>query len=471
MMGQQGGSQDRLFYSFNLDDHVPRNHLLRGIDRFFDLGALRSHLAPFYSHTGRPSIDPELMMRMLIVGYCFGIRSERRLCEEVHLNLAYRWFCRLDLEDEVPDHSTFSKNRHGRFRESDAFRHVFESVLRRCMSEGLVRGEGFAIDASVIKADASRARGVPGAETADWRKGLGTTRAVREYLDAIEEVNAVRDDDVEPPAPPAPGKNVSLTDPAASWTAAPGGPAFYAYSTNYLIDLDAGIIVDVEATPAHRTREVESTKTMIDRVERRFGMKPERLVGDTAYGTAPMLAWMVEDKGIAPHVPVWDRTERKDGTLSRSEFAWDEQANEYRCPQGHALRSDRRQFAIPREHITQADTIIYRASQHDCTGCSMKQHCCPSTSHRKIARSVHERSRDVARQLADTPGYRQSRRDRKKVEMLFAHLKRILKLDRLRLRGPTGVHDEFLLAATAQNLRRMAKRFLEAKKETALVPI
>ena len=319
MMGQQGGSQDRLFYSFNLDDHVPRNHLLRGIDRFFDLGELRTHLAPFYSHTGRPSIDPELMIRMLIVGYCFGIRSERRLCEEVHLNLAYRWFCRLDLEDAVPDHSTFSKNRHGRFRESDAFRHVFESVLRRCMSEGLVGGEGFAIDASVIKADANRARGVPGAETTDWRKD-----AARAVLCASTWMRSKRPTrrvtTTQPPQPPAPGKNVSLTDPAARWTAAPGGPAFYAYSTNYLIDLDAGIIVDVEATPAHRTQEVESTKTMIDRVEQRFGMKPDRLVGDTAYGTAPMLGWMVEDKGIAPHVPVWDRSERKDGTLSSSEF-------------------------------------------------------------------------------------------------------------------------------------------------------
>jgi transposase len=254
MMGQQGGSQDRLFYSVSLDDHVPRNHLLRGIDRFFNLGELRTHLAPFYSQTGRPSIDPELMKRMLIVGYCFGIRCERRLCEEVDLNLAYRWFCRLDLEDTVPDHSTFSKNRHGRFRESDAFRHVFESVLRRCMSEGLVRGEGFAIDASVIKADANRARGVPGCETTDWRKGVATTRAVREYLDALEEINAVQDDDAHPPQPPVPGKNVSLTDPAARWTAAPGGPAFYAYSTNYLIDLDVGIIVDVEATPAHRSQ-------------------------------------------------------------------------------------------------------------------------------------------------------------------------------------------------------------------------
>lgn len=468
MMGQQGGSQDRFFYSFNLDDHVPRNHLLRGIDRFFDLSELRQHLAPFYSHTGRPSIDPALMIRMLIVGYCFGIRSERRLCEEVHLNLAYRWFCRLDLEDAVPNHSTFSKNRHGRFRESDAFRHVFESVLRRCMSEGLVGGEGFAIDASVIKADANRTRGVPGSETTDWRKDAGTSRAVGEYLDALEQVNPTSDDDAE--SPPPPGKNVSLTDPAARWTAAPGGPAFYAYSTNYLIDLDAGIIVDVEATPSHRTQEIESTKTMIDRVEQRFGLKPERLVGDTAYGTGPMLGWMVEDKGIAPHVPVWDKTERKDGTLSSTEFAWDEQANEYRCPQGHALRSDRRQFTKPRERITQAGTIIYSTSQHDCTGCPMKQRCCPNTPVRKITRSVHERSRDVARKIGTTPQYEQSRRDRKKVEMLFAHLKRILKLDRLRLRGLSGAHDEFLLAATAQNLRRMAKRLFEGPQSTAAMP-
>ena len=142
MMGQQGGNQDRLFYSFNLDTHVPPDHLLRGIDRFLVLGDLRQHLGPFYSHTGRPSVDPELMIRMLIVGYSFGIRSERRLCEEIHLNLAYRWFCRLGLEDAVPDHSTFSKNRHGRFRESEAFRHVFESVVERSIREGLVGGEG-----------------------------------------------------------------------------------------------------------------------------------------------------------------------------------------------------------------------------------------------------------------------------------------------------------------------------------------
>ena len=156
MMGRQSSDQDRLFYSFDLETIVPLDHLLRGIDNFLDLSALRDHLSSFYSHTGRPSIDPELMIRMLIVGYSFGIRSERQLCEEVRLNLAYRWFCRLGLEDDVPDHSTFSVNRHGRFRDSDLFRHVFEGVLTRCMNEGLVGGEGFAIDASIIKANANR---------------------------------------------------------------------------------------------------------------------------------------------------------------------------------------------------------------------------------------------------------------------------------------------------------------------------
>lgn len=466
MMGQKA-SQDQLFYAFNLVDHIPHDHLLRGVDRFLDLGELRQHLAPFYSHTGRPSIDPELMIRMLVVGYCFGIRSERRLCEEVHLNLAYRWFCRLGLEDRVPDHSTFSKNRHGRFRQSDAFRFVFETVLRRCMTEGLVRGEGFAIDASVIKADANRARGVPGEET-DWRQGNGCSRAVREYLAGLEENNPMADDSsAERPEPSSPPKNISLTDPAARWTAAPGGPAFYAYSTNYLIDLAAGIIVDVEATPAHRTQEVDSTRTMIDRVERRFQLRPSRLVGDTAYGTAPMLAWMVQDKQIAPHVPVWDKTGRMDGLLTISDFKWSADYNEYTCPEGRPLRSEWRPFKHPRTHITKADTVIYRASQMDCAACSLKKRCCPNTPYRKIARSIHEDARDVARSIAQTPEYQQSRRDRKKVEMLFAHLKRILKLDRLRLRGLNGARDEFLMAATAQNLRRMAKWLMPTGEDLA----
>jgi hypothetical protein len=347
----------------------------------------------------------------------------------------------------VPEHSTFSKNRHGRFRVSGALRWLFDEVVHRCMAADLVKGEGFAVDASVIAADANRQRGVASGEAVDWKDPALSTRAVREYLDAL---------DGEAIAQGQP-KNISLTDPLARWTAAPGGPAFYAYSTNYLVDTEHGVIVDVEATPAYRTTEVESTKTMIDRVEKRFDLKPERLIGDMAYGTAPMLAWLVEDKGIEPHVPVWDKTQRADETLSSSDFQWNEQANEYRCPQGHALRREWRSFTNPRTHITKADTIIYRSSKSDCAACPMKDRCCPNTPIRKIARSVHESARDVARRIRTSDQYQRSRRERKKVEMLFAHLKRILKLDRLRLRGLSGASDEFTLAAVAQNLRRLAK--------------
>ena len=272
MMGRQDDDQDHLFYQFNLDELVPEDHLLRYVDRVLDLKGLRSHLAPFYSHTGRPSIDPELMIRMLLIGYCFGIRSERRLCDEVQLNLAYRWFCRLSIEDPVPDHSTFSKARHGRFRESDTLRFVFEQVVERCIREGLVGGAGFAVDASIIKADASRQRVLDRDDDDDWPTPNLSTRPVREYLSSL-------DPDQQP------AERISLTDPQARWTAAPGGPAFFAYSTNYLIDVDAGIIVDVEATPAYRPDEVNSTKTMVNRVEARFDLKPSHLIGDTAYGT------------------------------------------------------------------------------------------------------------------------------------------------------------------------------------------
>ena len=330
MMGQRQSGQERLFYCFNLEEHVPQNHLLRGIDRFLDLGDLRQHLAPYYSHTGRPSIDPELMIRMLLVGYCFGIRSERRLCEEVHLNLAYRWFCRLGLEDGLPDHSSFSKNRHGRFRDHETFRYLFERIVRRCMEGGFVGGEGFAVDASLIRADANRQRAVAGGETIDWRDAKLCTRAVREYLRGLEATN---------PTDSVP-KSISLTDPCARWTALEG-PACFGYYTNYLIDLHAGVILDTQASPAVRNEEVNAAQRMIERVEERFGIKPNRLVGDTAYGSGPMLGWLVEDKHIAPHIPVWDKSERDDGTFGRSAFIFDAEHNRYLCPSGKHLKPTR----------------------------------------------------------------------------------------------------------------------------------
>src|SRR5882762_7746078 len=293
MMGERCVRQEALFYEFSLEQHVPETHLQRLIDRFVELDNLRQELAPYYSAMGRPSVDPELMIRMLIVGYCVGIRSERRLCEEVHLNLAYRWFCRLGLDSAVPDHSTFSKNRHGRFRDSDLLRKVFETTVQRCIDEGLVGGEGFAVDASMIKADANRQHSVPGIE---WSAPETASHAVREYL-------AVLDDAAFGGATPVVPKFISSADPASRWTAANGGLAFFAYCTNYLIDLKHAVIVDVEATTAIRQAEVTAQQRMIDRTQGRFGLRPERLAADAAYGSAENLAWLVHERDIEPHIP------------------------------------------------------------------------------------------------------------------------------------------------------------------------
>jgi transposase len=447
MMGERTVLQEPLFFGFSLERHVPADNVLRSIDRFVDLDGVRAHLRPFYSPIGRPSIDPELLIRMLLVGYCFGIRSERRLCEEVHLNLAYRWFCRLGLDGDIPDHSTFSKNRHGRFRESDVLRELFETVVRRCMDEGLVGGEGFAVDASLIAADANRQRGVPGD---DGLPATKVSRAITEYL-------AVLDDAAFGGATPVTPKFVSPADPASRWTGAAKGPAFFAYSTNYLIDLDNAVIVDVEASTAVRQAEVTAARTMIERVQERFELWPERLAADTAYGSAEMLDWLVHEQGVEPHIPVWDKSTREDGTFSRSDFAYDHAADAYTCPAGKALVPRRRPFKQPRGNAPKDDTYRYRASTRDCGPCPLKPSCCPNTPARKVTRSIYEGARDFARDIAKTDAYVTSRRERKKVEMLFAHLKRILRLERLRLRGPCGARDEFLLAATAQNLRKLAK--------------
>jgi transposase len=442
MMGHLKSDQGQLFYEFRLGDAVPEDHLVRKIDAALDLSWLRSELAPHYSSTGRPSIDPELMIRMLVVGYVFAIRSERLICREVQVNLAYRWFCRLGIEDAVPDHSAFSRARNERFREGDVLRSVFERVVEACIAAGLVGGEGFAVDASLIAADANKQRSIAGQ---DWRKDRDpkrSSRAVREYLATLNDTAWGAASDVVP-------KFVSPSDPAAQWTGAHKGPAFFAYSDNYLIDVKFGVIVDVEASRAIRQAEVGAAKTMIERTEERFGLKPERLVGDTAYGAAPMLNWLVEEKGIAPHIPVFDKSKRDDGTFSRSDFQYDPTSDVYHCPAGKTLTTTG-------TIVNDGTTLLYLARKHDCDGCKLRALCCPKVPFRKIPRDIHEHARDVARSLAGTERFEQSRHERKKIEMRFAHLKRILRLGRLRLRGPRGAQDEFVLAAIAQNLRRIA---------------
>ncbi len=215
--------------------------------------------------------------------------------------------------------------------------------------------------------------------------------------------------------------------------------------------------MDVEATTAVRQAEVAAAKTMIDRTADQFDVTPSRLAADAGYGSAEMLGWLVDERGIEPHVRVFDKSERTDGTFSRADFVYDLDDDSYVCPAGKTLRKRRRLFSAPRTGVTKEGAVLYRASKLDCAACALKPRCCPNTPARKVPRSIHEAARDKARAIAKTEAYVVSRRERKKVEMLFAHLKRILRLDRLRLRGPNGARDEFLLAATAQNLRKLAK--------------
>jgi transposase len=454
MMGRQAAEQGQFFYEFDLDKVVPTDHLVRQIEAVLDLSWVHKELARYYSHTGRPSIDPVLMIRMLIVGYAFAIRSERRLCSEVQVNLAYRWFCKLGIEAKIPDHSVFSRARHERFRESNALRRVFEGVVAMCIASGLVGGEAFSIDASLIKADVDKKKRVPGDQPIAWPKAEEASRAVREYLAALdaacadEESGGAGDGGSSGGGTRSkPPKEVSLTDPQAAWVARVGVDPFFAYDANYLIDNKAGIIVDAEGTRANRIEEIAITETMVDRVKRRFGLRPQRLVGDSVYGAARLLKALV-DRNITPHVPVWDKSARPDGTFSRSDFVFDAERNVYICPGGAELTST--------GNIDQGHIVYYRANRKDCSACSLKPRCTTAPM-RKVTRDVNEDVRDHVRALFNTEAFRQSSRERKKVEMRFAHMKRIFRLDRLRLRGLSGAKDEVLLTATVQNLRRLTK--------------
>jgi hypothetical protein len=344
------------------------------------------------------------------------------------------------LEDRIPDHSTFSVNRHGRFRASDVLRKVFEEVVCGCMTAGLVGGEGFAVDASVIEADASRFQRVKGAEV-DWTPEQRASRPVREYLVALDSENP-------PVNPKQKPKAMSPADPCAAWTTRGRHKVMFGYSLNYLIDMENAVILDVEATPTRISKEVDATETMIDRTEDRFGLKPDRIAGDVAYGTGEMLGWLVEHD-ITPHIPVKDQSEiASKGSFVRADFDYDEKQDVYICPTGKTLTTTRRVFS--------GNTLYYRASKFDCQGCPLKARCCPKSPARRVQRDVNEAARDITRALMETEAYVASSGERKKIERLFGEAKSILSMVRLRLRGLTGARDEFLLTATVQNLKRLA---------------
>ena len=381
---------------------------------------------------------------MLLVGYLGGIRSERKLCAGMHLNLAHRWFCRLGMGDAVPNHSTFSKNRHRRFRDGAVFRAVFEQVVHRCAEAGLVPGASAAVDGSQVDADASRRKRLPGDRVPEaWTTDRkAQARPVREHLDALDAAVPPGPDEPRHDAP----KYLLPTDPGAAWSIKHGVGVF-AYETNLLVDTAHGIIVDVEATPARLSQEIVAAKAMLARAAAAFGFAPSCLGADKSYGTGPFLAWLLA-RGVDPHVPVLDRTAQTDGMFTRESFTYIEAEDAWRCPSGHVLRlaGFERSRGIQR----------YSARAADCGACALKARCTTGKA-RGLNVSIHEPARKAAQALAGTTAYVQLQRWRQKIEMLFAHLKQQFGIRRLRLRGLQGAAEEFHLAATVQNLRRLAR--------------
>ena len=306
--------------------------------------------------------------------------------------------------------------------------------MAQCIARGVVGGDRFATDASLIAADANKQNSTA---KEDWNLDTinpeTASRAVVEYLLTLDDEAFGAATDVMP-------KFTSHSDPSSQWTAAHHGPAFFAYSNNYLIDTDHAIIVDVQASRSVRTGETHATRTMIDRVRERFDLWPERLIADMAYGSGEMLGWLVHERGIEPHIPVIDKSKRDDGTFSREDFAYDVEADIYICPAGKELRRNRRNFRTIRSEPKDTSFTKYGAAKADCEACPLKQRCCPKGTPRRVLRSQHEGARQMARDIAKTEDYAISSKLRKKVEMLFAHLKRILGLRRLRLRGPCGAN-------------------------------
>jgi len=439
MMGQLP-RMESLFYYFRLEDQIPEDHLLRLIDCYVDLSFVRERLKNLYSSTGRPSIDPEVLLRLLLVGYLYGISSERRLLEEVRMHLAYRWFTRLGFEQEIPDHSTFSKNRHGRFRQSGVFREVFEEIVRRCLAAGLVEGQNLAVDGTIIGANASRQSRVPREQL---KEAAQVSRTVREYLAELQLVNPVSDAEM-----------ISTTDPDAIWTTKGSGTAMMAYYDNYLIDTASRVIVEVEATPALSRQEMVAARRMTERVEK-LGLRPESLGADKAYGSGEFLAWLLA-RGVQPHIPVIDRRHQTGGHFTRDQFRYSPTENVYYCPEGKPLR-------YRGQHRTVRGSS-YCSTATQCQGCPQKRQCTPA-AYRKLFIHWDEPSRQVVRALAGTPAYERSRRARYKIEALFAELKQRMSMQRVRLRRLWNVSEQFLLAATAQNLKRLV-RFLAQQPPT-----
>jgi transposase len=441
MMGQHSRSES-LFYYFRIEDQVPENHLLRLIDRHISFDFVRAKLKDSYSDTGRPSVDPELLLRMLLVGYLYGVTSERKLVEELRMHLAWRWFTGLGFDQEIPHHSTFSKNRHGRFQESNLFRELFEEIVTQCVEAGLMRGEHMSVDGSFIQANADHHSRIPREQLAEAAE---VNRTVREYLAELEQENPV-----EPPVPQQ--EQVSTTDPDSTYATKGCSAARLGYYNNYLVDNSSCVIVGVQATPARLSQESAAARDMIERYRELYGYLPQTLVADNTYGNGEMLQWL-HDRGIDPYIRVKECPTPTTDLYGIDKFTYLPEENCYICPEGKPLKY------VGINKLNRTHT--YHSTLKRCRGCSQKAQCTRG-KYRIISIHTCEPARQRAYELAKTPAFAISQCARRKVEALFAELKNQIGLRRLRLRRMRFVREQFYLAATAQNLKRLV-RFLGSR--------
>jgi transposase len=439
MMGQHDRSE-ALFYYFRLEDQVPETHLLRLIEKHIRFAFVRERLKASYSDTGRPSIDPELLLRILLIGYLYGITSERKLVEELRMHLAWRWFTGLGFDQEIPHHSTFSKNRHGRFQESKLFEELFEQIVLQCVEVGLVEGKHLSVDGSFVEANAAKQSRIP-------REQLGeaaqVNQTVRQYLVELEQQNPTEE-------PVHQQDQVSTTDPDATYATKGGTPARLGYYDNYLVDNHSCVIVGVQATAARMSQETVAAQDMLTRFAHWRGRAPESVAADTTYGNGEFLQWLA-DRSITPYMRTRDSIHRKNSPFYGPErFTYQPESNSYRCPAGEQLNY----VGLNVRNRAQA----YIGSAKRCGACSQKAQC-TSGRYKYLAIHMDEPARQRARELANTPAFAHAQRQRKKVEALFAELKNQIGLRRLRLRRLKFVREQFFLAAVAQNIKRLV-RFL-----------
>jgi transposase len=448
MMGQHDRSE-ALFYYFRLEDQVPETHLLRLIDKHISFALLREKLKESYSDTGRPSIDPELLLRILLIGYLYGITSERKLIEELRMHLAWRWFTGLGFDQEIPHHSTFSKNRHGRFQESKVFEQLFEEVVARCLEAGLVQGDDLSVDGSFVEANASKESRIPREQLAEAAQ---VKRNVRQYLEELEEQNPNEE-------PVHEQEQVSTTDPDSTYATKGGTPARLGYYDNYLVDNHSCVIVGVQGTAARMSQETVAAQNMIARFAQSQGREPVSVVADATYGNGEFLQWLM-DRNITPYMRTRDSGLRKNSLLYGPErFTYLPESNSYLCPAGEQLNYG--------GHSARNRTHVYIGTRKRCGTCPQKAQCTTSPI-KYLAIHVHESARQRARDLVNTAAFLDAQRKRKKVEALFAELKNQIGLRRLRLRRLKFVREQFFLAATAQNIKRLVRFLSQVPRPSAV---